>query len=61
MERFSYEGAVNVRPLDRGVMLENTNTDLIAEIQQLVDAPVGSGWEGRLRILIEKIDDNVTE
>lgn len=39
MERFSYEGSVNV----------------------LVDAPVGSGWDGRLRIGVEKLDDDVTE
>ena len=57
MERFTYEGDVYVRPIGRGVMLDQTKTDLTYEIEQLVAAPLGSGWEGRLRIVIEKLED----
>ena len=60
MERFAYEGDVDVRPFERGVMLKKTKSDLMAEIQRLVDAPVGSGWEGRLRIVVEKLADETT-
>jgi hypothetical protein len=57
MERFAYEGDVYVRPIGRGVMLENTNSDLMTEIERLIDAPMGPGWgwEGRLRIVVEKL------
>ena len=61
MERFTYEGDVYVRPIGRGVVLEKTKTDLWVEIERLVEAPLGSGWEGRLRIVVEKLDDAASE
>jgi hypothetical protein len=58
MEQFRYEGEVYVRPIGRGVELEETNTDLMFEIERLVGAPAGGGWEGRLRITIDKLEND---
>jgi hypothetical protein len=61
MERFMYEGDVYVRPVGRGVVLEETKSDLVEEIERLVDTPLGSGWEGRLRIVVEKLEAEAGE
>jgi hypothetical protein len=52
MERFMYEGDVYVRPVGRGVVLEETKSDLVEEIERLVDTlsaavgkvACGSSW-----------------
>lgn len=54
MERFEYEGPVRIRPIGRGIVLEETDTYLDDAIEAFVGAPVMSGWEGRLRIVVEK-------
>jgi hypothetical protein len=61
MERFMNEGDVYVRPVGRGVVLEETKSDLVEEIERLVDTPLGSGWEGRLRIVVEKLEAEAGE
>jgi hypothetical protein len=60
MKRFEYDGDVYIRPIGRGILLKELDQELDAyleeKIERLVAADIGSGWEGRLRIVVEAPD-----
>lgn len=53
--RFEYDGPVYIKPIGRGIVLEQTKTFLNDEIERLVEKDIASGWEGRLKIVVEAV------
>jgi hypothetical protein len=65
MTRLEYEGPVYIRPVERGILLDwdpagDDDRDLVDAITELVadkGYTRGGGWEGRLRITVEVLED----
>ncbi|MEX0673935.1 MAG: hypothetical protein WD067_04125 [Gaiellaceae bacterium] len=60
-KRLEYEGPVYIRPIGRGIVLENTDRYLDEEIEAFVGASLTSGWSGSLRIVVEKTAEKASD
>lgn len=66
MNRFEYDGPVHVRPVGRGIVLEDhrDGTTLDDAIERMLPVDnldvITRGWEGRLRVVVEVVEARTT-